>query len=108
MPIPIIVLAALPPLFCAYGSACLPQKASWPVTTPWFRRICLVLGGASYAIYAIHTPIMFLGIQYVNANLRCLFILVVLVAAVALLEYVFQPFAAACIDRVWKSSRRED
>lgn len=100
-------LAAIPALFFLLGYLFLPTRPVWPVNTEAFRRVALFLGGGSYALYAIHTPLMCCVIYFVsNRYLQLPLLVLLLVCAVPLLEYVVQPRMASWIDRVWRIGRR--
>ena len=101
---PLLVMVLIPVVFYAAAHLLLPGKTSWPIRTAAFRRVAIFLGGSSYALYAIHTPLLFLAIAWVpNPHLRFGLVLVVVAAAVVFLEYVVQPLAASLIDRIWKT-----
>ena len=108
-PLPMAALMVLPVAFFFLACLVLACKPSWPrsVDAP-FRRVSLFLGGGSYALYAIHTPLFFLVIAWVpHPNLLRFAVLIASVsAAVVFLEYVVQPRAAALIDRLWPSRGR--
>ncbi|HEX4140420.1 MAG TPA: acyltransferase [Candidatus Methylacidiphilales bacterium] len=104
-PLPMAVFIALPAAFFVFGHLLALGEPAWPagLGAP-FRRVSLFLGGGSYALYVIHTPILFLAIALVgNAHLRFAVLLAATAGAVVLLEYVVQPRLAALIDRVWKT-----
>ena len=71
-----------------------------------FRRTAIFMGGASYALYAIHTPLMF-WVEHVisNRTLQFPFLVLLVAGSVLLLEFVLQPWAASWIDRLWKIGR---
>jgi peptidoglycan/LPS O-acetylase OafA/YrhL len=102
-PLPVVVPVLLPVVFCAGAHLLLPKKTSWPVTTIAFRRVALFLGGSSYALYAIHTPLLYLAVAWIaTPQLRFAVLLFAIAGAVVFLEYVFQPRASGLIDRLWK------
>jgi exopolysaccharide production protein ExoZ len=104
-PLPMAVFVALPVAFFVFAHLIALGEPTWPpeVDAP-FRRVSLFLGGGSYALYVIHTPILFLAIAWVgNVHLRFALLLLATAAAVVVLEYGVQPWVAGLIDRVWKS-----
>jgi exopolysaccharide production protein ExoZ len=108
-PLPQSFLLALPVVVFCVGNLILLGGPAWPsgLGAP-FRRVAIFLGGGSYALYAIHTPILFLAITWVgNRHLRFVILILATAAAVVILEYVVQPLLAGLIDRVWKSRRRD-
>jgi peptidoglycan/LPS O-acetylase OafA/YrhL len=104
-PLPQFVMLAIPVIFFCLAHLVLLGNPEWP--RGWgapFRRVSLFLGGGSYALYVIHTPILLLAGAWVgNRHLRFPVLILATAAAVVLLEYVVQPRLAALIDRVWKS-----
>jgi peptidoglycan/LPS O-acetylase OafA/YrhL len=87
-------------VFFGVGSLILLGKPRWPSTGGLFRRVSLFLGGGSYALYVIHTPILFLSIAFVSYRPLRFAVLVTAVAlAVIVMEYIIQPRCAALIDR---------
>jgi len=107
-PLPMAVFLALPVAFFILAHLIALGKPEWP--RGWgapFRRVAIFMGGASYALYVIHMPILLLAsVLVVNQHLRFALILLVTAAAVAILEYAVQPCAARWIDRIWKSPDR--
>jgi peptidoglycan/LPS O-acetylase OafA/YrhL len=104
--LPLIVTVMIPVVFCAGAHLLLPAKTSWPVNTGFFRRTSLFLGGASYALYVIHTPLMLVAIADVaNLHLRFAVTLFAVGFAVVFLEYVVQPRAAKVIDYLWQGTK---
>jgi len=107
-PLPMAVFLALPVAFFLLAHLVALGKPEWP--RGWgapFRRVSLFLGGGSYALYVIHTPILFLAIALVgNLHLRFAVVLVATAAAVVILEYAVQPWVAGWIDRIWKPRPR--
>ena len=104
-PLPMAVFLALPVAFFVFAHLIALGELQWPSTrgAP-FRSVAIFLGGGSYALYVIHTPILLLTIALVgNLHLRFAVVLLATAAAVLVLEYVVQPWAARLIDRVWKS-----
>lgn len=104
-PLPLPALLALPVVVFCVGSLILLGEPAWPsgLGAP-FRRAAIFLGGGSYALYVIHTPILYLAIAWVgDRHLRGPVLLLATAAAVVVLEYVVQPRVARLIDRVWKS-----
>ena len=106
-PLPMIALMALPAVFFVFAQLITLGEPVW--RSEWdapFRRVSLFLGGGSYALYVIHTPILLLVAAWVgNLHLRFAVLIVATGAAVVVLEYVVQPFLAGLIDRVWRSGR---
>jgi peptidoglycan/LPS O-acetylase OafA/YrhL len=104
-PLPTTVFLALPVAFFVLAHLIALGEPQWP--SGWgapFRRVAIFLGGGSYALYVIHTPILLVTIACVrNLHLRFAVVLLGTAAAVVVLEYVIQPWAARLIDRVWKS-----
>jgi peptidoglycan/LPS O-acetylase OafA/YrhL len=104
-PLPMAVFIVLPAAFFVFAHLIAVGEPQWP--SGWgkpFRRVAIFLGGGSYALYVIHTPILLLTTALVgNLHLRFAVLLVATAAAVVVLEYVIQPRAAWLIDRVWKS-----
>jgi peptidoglycan/LPS O-acetylase OafA/YrhL len=107
-PLPTATLMALPVAFFFLACLVLAGEPVWPrgIDGP-FRRVSLFLGGGSYALYVIHTPVYFLAAEWVPTAhmLRFVVLITAVSAAVVFLEYVVQPRAAALIDRVWPSRR---
>ena len=102
-PLPMALLLALPVAFFAIAHLIALGKPEWPPELgALFRRVSLFLGGGSYALYVIHTPILYIVAALVsNLHLRFAVLIVATSAAVVLLEYVIQPRAARFIDRIW-------
>ena len=107
-PLPMLVMLGLPVVFFLGAQLLVLGEAEWPSSGGGlFRRVSLFLGGSSYALYVIHTPVLLFLIAYVgNPHLRFALVLLVTAGAVVLLEYVVQPRVAALIDRVWKPGSR--
>jgi peptidoglycan/LPS O-acetylase OafA/YrhL len=102
--LPKLTLIGLPVFVFLLGQLLWPRGMIWPVKTAGFRRGAIFLGGASYALYVIHTPISFIVIHTVpGTTFRFLVLLTAVGAAVVFLEYVAQPWLARGLDRLWGS-----
>jgi peptidoglycan/LPS O-acetylase OafA/YrhL len=104
-PLPMHVLMLIPVAFFLFASLLSLGLPPHRGPSPAFRRISIFLGGGSYALYVIHTPLLCLVAACVPDSLFRFITFVVLTAvAVVVLEYAVQPRLAALIDRVWKSA----
>jgi peptidoglycan/LPS O-acetylase OafA/YrhL len=103
-PFPLWAVAPVPVLFSAASLLVSDRMAQTPAPE-WWRRCCLFLGANSYALYVIHTPILFLVIAYVPVLLRFSVLLVAVAVATVFLEYVVQPRMAGWIDRFWNKAQ---
>ncbi len=108
-PLPMAVFVALPVAFFAVAQLIALGGVEWAWPSGWgarFRRVAIFLGGASYALYVIHTPMTLLAAAWIgNPHLRFAAVLGFTAAAVVVLEHVVQPWAAGLIDRLWKPGR---
>jgi peptidoglycan/LPS O-acetylase OafA/YrhL len=99
---------AVPVIVAVAGRLWQAGRLRWPIRGPILREVSLFLGGASYALYAIHDPLCRLVIHYTSNHLLQLVLLVPLVGSGTLvLEYVFQPWAAKRLDRIWSRGAKK-
>jgi len=94
---------AVPAVVALAGRLWQAGRLRWPIRGPILREVSLFLGGASYALYAIHDPLCRLVIHYTPNHLVQFALVVPLVASGTLfLEYIVQPRAARWLDHLWR------
>ena len=97
---------AVPAVVAVAGHLWQAGGLRWPIRGLILREVSLFLGGASYALYAIHDPLCRLVIHYTPNHLLQFVLVVPLVGCGTLaLEYLFQPRAAKWLDRLWSRGR---
>jgi len=94
-------IALAPPAFYVLGHLFLPAVPVWPINSEVFRKTAVFLGGGSFALYAIHVPVL-VFVEYFVSNhyLQFPFVILIVASCVLFLEYLIQPRMAFWIDRI--------